>query len=191
MLYEVIAFGSLWFWLFTALVVGGMFWQLDERHNPISGPLTVLLIALVFVTLFTDVPVWAWLKNNPYTALAYAGGYVLAGTLYSVVRWYFFCSDRAREYEKRRSDIQQSFNTHYSKSYTSFKAYAEDQGIFPMPSRNKALLTAWAMYWPVSAIWMLTHDIAYRIFRWIYDRMYSVYYRISVGVFSRRFSEFQ
>lgn len=87
--------------------------------------------------------------------------YLLVGVLWSVVKWYFYVNDRAREHKRRKA----KFGSQYSE-----RGYG--QITVPQVNEHKSDIIRWMTYWPFSLIFTLINDPFRRLFEFIYRQIH-------------------
>ena len=159
-------FGSIGFWVllfvsFCSIVA------LIENEN--EGWADVVFVATMFAlyklgcqvemkTIFT------WIAQNWSYSLLLFVGYFVAGTLYSIVKWYLHLIDLSN---KKLHD------PYVNASERKFQA-----------SENKVLITHWMIYWPISGIWTLICNPIVKIFNRIFYKLENFYQKIGDKIFN-------
>ena len=91
-----VPFTLLW-WVLAAVISIYVIYAL-ERELYIGMGL-VFLAGFLATWLLGGVNLFAWVIANPLTSLAYCGGYLLCGAVFSVIKWILFVTGRRNEYE--------------------------------------------------------------------------------------------
>jgi len=175
--------GTFGFWL--SLVILGMiiFWNIENEEVGVSTLATIIFVALVLWA--NDLSLWGLIKTNPVETLLVIGAYFLAGTLWSIGKWYFYI----RRYNHEYNDIKARFLRNTGKTSTeqftpdqtkNFRSevidafnklsgrYRSDSFKFPLAAERKTAILGWMMYWPYSMTWTLINDPVKRAFITIY-----------------------
>jgi len=63
--------------------------------------------------------------------------------------------------------------------------------VIPSANRNKGRIIFWMSYWPASALWTLINDPFTRLFKFIYNRIGSVFELISNSMFKDLRQDFE
>lgn len=177
MIYEFFVFASFWWWFLF-----GAFFLLEvlfvESDKPSAATLTMIIFA-VMIVLFGDVS-FTWIRDNPGTIVAVIVGWFLAGTVWSVVKWYFFCLNIRDKYLAWSADQ----STPPSASDVRYWAAKQDLIEFPPQAiQQKEQIITWMVYWPFSATWTLLNDPVRRLFNMIYRKISKALQEISDKVF--------
>lgn len=171
-----------------------------------QGSSIVLLVALILAALFTEAGPAAW--TNPWTAAFYAGGYFLAGCIYSIfVRWPLYLYGLRKEVKAAREDIAAKYKIEFAdfiKNKEAFKNWAsriyeigryngmrvDDDGILTPPQYhdNKARLLTWAILWPWNVLWVCVR----KPIIWIFEELLNlqILKRISQAMSNWMFKDF-
>lgn len=183
------------FWAFLA--ISFLFLLVALEQEAFEVLVIGTLVMLVAVIGFSNLNVFHWIYENPLTVLVGVGCYLLAGVVWGLIKWYFFCLNKADNYATRRKDFADRFATYQKNNPTSkvtFPDFLSDNvycnDFPPTPANNKARITAWMTYWPCSAVWTILNDPIRRFYNFVYNRLTNLYTRISNSVFSR-FDEFK
>ena len=102
-----------------------------------------------------------WVLNHILDSILIFFGYLILGTLYSMLKWAIFVSDGKNRimrfgYEYRANDWK--------------------------PSTYKSKITHWAIFWPLSGIWTLISNPIVKAFNRIFYEFESVYQKISDNI---------
>jgi len=174
MLLEFLAVGTWGFWVLLAIASITMSEMLD--HDSPGYATVVALVTAAVIVFFGGFNPISWIKANPTDFGLYAVGYFVAGTLWSVFKWYFWLLNIRRkimEYKAvyplaTRSDL-------YNEGLpTDFP---------PQVSKYKSRILGWMMLWPASMVWTVINDPVRHIFEWIYDHIGGGMQAISNRVF--------
>lgn len=147
----------------------------------------VLLIGIVAVhdVFFGPDKIVYWLAAHKLHLAIAAMAYVPVGCLYSIWRWWRFCRDcwlKFDDYVRGEAtnewELKRERAACAGMSFEQFVRDAIRPRYFPELSDNKARLTSWVAYWPMSAAWYVTHDALVHFFQAVHRRMVAVYTRI-------------
>jgi hypothetical protein len=122
---------------------------------------------VLFTDAFDGVRLWAF--------AALAALYLAAGAGWAIWKWYGFVRGR---YAKERASYDGSAAINERQTWED---YAKRNR--PKAADYKARLTTWMALWPLSALWDLLRWPR-RAFVWMYERLSSLFDRISQRVFS-------
>ncbi|MEK7498609.1 MAG: hypothetical protein AAB611_01980, partial [Patescibacteria group bacterium] len=72
---------------------------------------TVTMVGtLVGLQYFGDVPIVPYVMEHPFYTVAWVGGYFLFGTVWGIVKWWFFVTDNKGRYNQARAKFLQQKN---------------------------------------------------------------------------------
>lgn len=193
----------------VSILLFGIILMFAMVENEKPGFATLSLIALaVTLSIFADVNLLAFTIHHPLQVLTGLGVYFLAGTLWSVAKWWFFVRSQAHEYYKCRADflVQKGlpantvFNpqlleefhkgtvrdSNYPGGYsaTSYGSMRlERLRKRPSVRANKSRILIWMMFWPWSATWTIINDPVKKLFKEIFNCIKSVYESVANSVY--------
>lgn len=182
----LLAFGTLWFWLF-ALAVFITITALVENEEGVWA--TVVFIGTVLSLQFlSKVPVLDYVKSNPGHTLMYVGLYFVIGTVWTLIKWYFFVHKRIVKYNdfKRSYMKNNKIETLDAKSAADLLETARRSGIqvdAPDPADHKGDFTRWGTYWVFSMVGTALNDVVRRAWEYVYEMLQTTYERMSNAIF--------
>lgn len=113
MFYELLVFGTFWFWAVLAFEFCFLIYALG-RENYGSCMVSVLLLLGGWL-LFGDFRyVGSWIWHHPLQTLAWFGGYLVVGTIYAVSKWWLFVRDVRDENRDKKKEWLASWKTNAS-----------------------------------------------------------------------------
>lgn len=184
------AVGTIWFWVLTAVAVFLLFYCVEADR----GFFATLWIVIFFVVMyfFGGFNVLSYIFQNPLISLGCAAGYVVAGTLWSMGKWWFYTHSQRRIYDELKEDFLKSKGVtdkvmpdHLKKDWK--EKHSEHSGrryeYNPQAKKHKGQLTLWGSYWPLSMVWTLINDPVKSVFEYVYARFQRTYQRISDKAF--------
>lgn len=193
MVWSIITFGGVIFWVLTAIAAIALVSEISA--NKVGAAFFTLLAYTAVMMLFSNTPVWTWIKDHPSYLLYGFGLYIVCGAIWSVIKWYFYLLNIRDRYEDLRSawlkrqgftDVPTDANDR-----AKFKADVVDRvpgtyGVFPpQASHHKGAITTWMMFWPFSLAGTVFGDFLNRIFKTVYSWLAGMMQRISNGVFGK------
>ena len=174
MIWSLLEFGTIWFWLLV-LVASGFITastESDEDNFPASIWFIASLALLYFFgnsAFFKSIG--AFILTYPGKTLAIFLGYVFIGTVWSIIKWFFYLN-RVKEtwYENRRK---------YPSTYSNSKFSIDDY----KATEHKERIIHWMLYWPFSGIWTLINDPVRHAFQWVLVNCGGIFDSIAAKVF--------
>jgi hypothetical protein len=192
----LLAFGTIYSWIGLAIlsiwIISALEW---ERGLTLA---TLALVALV--ALGNGVSLGPWILHHPVQVIEYVAGWFVAGTVWGVIKWYFFCASVARRYREARAAYfakypdQKTLPAMGTTQMAYWTTIRSDYRVLstvvpPDVADNKARILTWMGYWPWSAFWTIINDPVKRLFKEIYHRIASTLQRISNSMF--KYDEFK
>jgi len=159
-------FGTVWFWVLLFVSFCGIVALLETENE---GCADIVFVATMFVLYKLGCQVeikniFTWIAQNWGYSLLLFFGYFVAGTLYSILKWYLHLIDLSNK---------RLYNSYVNASEDKFKA-----------SENRVLITHWMIYWPISGIWTLISNPIVKIFNHIFYKLESFYQKIGDKIFN-------
>lgn len=172
--------GTPFFWLLMAIECGVLFWCLDDESDDYGSGIagvSLVVIALLF-QFFSPVKPFTYLWQHVWQAVLAVAGYLVVGSLWSVIKWWFVETSR---FNRVKDDFFQFNNL---KGQTIPDEYRERWNnkvakVKSDPRQSKARFISWIAYWPWSLVWTLVNDPLKRAVRRIYTELLSTYQRIT------------
>jgi len=109
------AIGTLWFWVLLVAAFICILWALEDDEYPGTKATITCIVTLALIyflggrSAINDL--FSFVAHNPLVIAMAFGGYLLAGTVWSVVKWYFFVLNARDKYREDVSDINEEFNS--------------------------------------------------------------------------------
>lgn len=177
-LLSLIAFGSLGFWLLSILTIIVIIACL-EYENGFKASLTMIMfLGLMFIAnhlSFQSIVQWNWRY-----IIGFIIGYVILGVVWSVVKWYFYVSNKVEQYVELKSlwfrnnsnaTELTELSAGQKEKFAEYISRRPDASAAPQASQNKSTILMWMTYWPFSAVWTLINDPIKKLFRMIYTKI--------------------
>lgn len=188
---QFIAFGSFWFWTLILCESVAIIYFLEHQK---PGRLNMSIFLFLFLLwVFSDIPVVSYVFHNPVRIVATILGYLVAGTLWSIAKWYFFVLNvRDDYYEARKSfceeqgiagtewtpEQKQRWEKYFARQRSYFRSGVDSFGR-PIARENKERIVMWMCYWPWSMVWTILNDPFRRLFLAIYEYVQGIHDSIS------------
>lgn len=168
-MFEFILFGSMvWFWIVFGIWALVLFVSV-EMDKPGAATLTSLAFFGVFAfwgALPGGGSILAWAAANPFTLILLLVAFFVCGTIWAVVKWWFFVRRLA---EKRRAQLE------VGRTYNKIRK--------PSVSDNKSRIMTWMCFWPFSFLWTMIDDPIRMVFKAIYTKIRGLLQRIADKAF--------
>lgn len=178
-------FGSFWFWILVvagALLVVYFIDGVDDRNGEsdpfyVSGATITLLVVLLILQFLSDVRPFTYVYHHPLSALLFVLGYLIAGVLWSFVKWYSYLRNWSDKYKREKAEYfaRPKNDSPDGRDYWN----RLHRGTLPTAKENKSRIIAWMSYWPWSLIWTFINDPIKRAFRALYRELQQTYQRIA------------
>lgn len=194
-LLEILASGAfiLWFSIIASIVT---IVSLEFRREGWATTFISLAIGVVVWNYGWDA--WAFIKDNIGTSVLFLVGYLALGVAWSFLKWNEFVRDVFDKYKEVYADFIKTYKEFNdmtkgelinkvnsrcgSKIYHSEVKVLDDviNGVTPEGVNNKASITAWITYWPLSVIGTLLNNPLKKLVGWIYNQVSGIYDEISL-----------
>ena len=202
---EFLIFGTLGFWILMGVLTVSMFIWI-EWEKGFFASFTVIGTILVMQFLM-EINILRYVWENLGTMLMYGGLYFVAGTVWSVIKWWFFVHRHLDRYENaklvflreknvdaiRGEEIPDALKAEWTANVGKYYRPMSDEYIRPDDVRpknirpkaysHKSRVLMWMTYWPWSLVWTVINDPIKRLFREIYYRIANLLDNISKHVF--------
>jgi hypothetical protein len=161
---------------------------------------TAVSIALALLLWNYGPDLWSFVKNDVGTTLLFVLGYLVAGVVWSFLKWSEFVKRKIELFKKVRAQVivtrpEFSDTKDKDRDYlcdrlrangfkniwsSDIKSMAEIiLKITPIGSENKAAIVAWISYWPLSLLATLLNNPFRRLFEYVYSLVADSYDKIS------------
>ncbi len=197
MFFEFFVFFGIWWWLLVAAVIIADVWFL-EYDNGVGATFSLIVFAAAMF-FFGDWNPFPWMAANPLWTIGVVLGYFVAGGLWSIIKWYYYCLNIRDEYNDLKDDFfeehgikgdkipsQLRANWQHKLDYSSFRKGS----IVPVARKHKSTILMWMTHWPFSAVWTILNDPIRRIFMRIYACLTGTLQKVSDKVFANTEVEF-
>lgn len=127
---------------------------------------------------------WRWILGSVV-------GYLVVGTIWSIVKWHFYTADLRDRYNMLRATFCLNNKLGVNDAWTSvnksdWQALVERKltnygarSIPPDPQEHKSTIMMWTGHWPFSMIWFMINDPVKRVLQFIYRHVRQVYYLVA------------
>jgi hypothetical protein len=149
-----------------------------EWDNVAAGLMSLFIVSLI-VWFKLDINPLQWAMEHWLTVIYYTAGYVVAGAVYSILKWIWVVNHSG---EKIKTAYE-NFRTMASKGPNSKPPTIEDfkhSDYNPLrASRNKSKIMIWLVWWPASLFWTFAHDFLVEIWNHVYNLFVNLYDKIA------------
>ena len=189
MIFTFFVFWGVWFWILFGILVLAEICFLENDNG--YGATSSLFVFALLLMLFGDWNPFPAMAADPFWVIQLIAMYIGAGTVWSVVKWYFHglnVLDDFRETKKRffnQQDIPEGGKIPKDKidRWEGLVERTYPTGIPPRAKENKATCLMWMTHWPFSMLWTIINDPFRRIFLFIYSRLTNMMQKISDHTF--------
>ncbi len=183
----ILAFGTIGFWI---LVIAEIICLIGCMAKDRGSWATVsLVVTAVILNWLSGIPIIQWVGGHFWLALAYAAGYLVAGTVWSVIKWYSYVSDQRERYDEMKADflkgrgIKENVvpleirgdwertlgNGNLARS-GCHRSRCQCVGR-PLARSHKQDIVRWMSYWPFSLLWTVLFNWVVKVFNSIYQHI--------------------
>lgn len=157
------------------------------------GSVWALVIFVAILSQATDIAVIGYMMANPWSAAEWAVYYFVAGTVWGVAKWWFYCRkllDVARDVKMaylnsinvQGNEIPEDKREKFISGLLHTRQYT-DNSFPPQAMEHKSDWMMWAAYWPFSFFWTMLNQPIKHIWQFIYSHLGSFMQKISNAVF--------
>lgn len=183
-------FIGLGYWFWALFIIEFILLTIFVEQEWGIASLASLIAFIVFLWWLADIPVWTWIKNNPGTLAKYCLYYIVAGMMWSIIKYYFVLKRVQKRIKVLKADWMKVKDKLPDDNITSFEEYALKNTRYNEPvdfEGTAKKLVFWASFWPTSMFWTLLNDPIRKLFKFlIYDVFIGIYktmHRKMVGDF--------
>jgi hypothetical protein len=179
----LLAIGTLWFWV--ALVVLLVVITVVVESESGTWATVVTVGSLLGINYLYKLSLFTLAVSNPSHTLGLLLVYLVAGVVWSLIKWYFYLHERLKEFnESQAKFLKDNKATEMTPALAAqFTGSYSYTGI-PTAKGHKADLTRWATYWPFSVVGSLLNDVVRKTWVYIFDLLQSTYQRMADSMFA-------
>lgn len=172
--FEYMETGTFVFW--TMVFVTGLCFLGLLENNRIEQFLVsfvVLLVIFALVLHYGYLSVTYLLPSSMMALALMIGGYLICGSIWGVVKWWFFVHHARRKLDECVENLRDSFPEKYKDHAINSPVYINEfysRGLSPEAprvSKNKSKIMTWMILWPWSLLWTMLNDPIRRFFSWV------------------------
>lgn len=162
----LLAYGTLWFWLLIVTLSVSITALIENEYIVISDIVFVAGLAAIyfFGGASSIIELLILIKSHWVISSLCTIGYFVAGVIYSMIKWAVYLSDGRAKLLREDSYFHE----------LEWKA-----------RENKNKIVHWGIYWPLSGLWTLISNPVVKIFNRLFDRLESVYQKMSDKIMSQ------
>lgn len=182
--------GGLFFWIFAS-IFGVILLACVEQEKGSAATITATIAVILFL-IWGDFNLFGWVVSNTLSFLMYLVGYFVIGTVWTVVKWYFYLLARKSEAIEFKGqycqsngitgDMTEDQRKKFIESLVGYSSTYRDDTFPPNATNHKSDIVRWAAYWPFSAFWTLLGDGIRRLWDFIYVQIGGMLQKMSSKV---------
>lgn len=185
------------FWVIVGITLTVLIILLENEKEGWAASLTSIGIAVLIY--YYHVEILNYLQENLGQVILFAVGYVVAGIIWSFLKWTSYIKQIIRKFvglkekfiskngeitNKNLFDftkkIKDNFEGYITTEDTVEKQMKEIKSvIIPKPNSKKSVIVSWIGYWPLSLIGTLLNDPFRRFFGFVYESVSKFYVHIT------------
>ena len=159
MILSLFEFGTVWFWLVSVIAIITIVSITEHRRSNYWASLVFIAALVLFIggnrKFFEDL--LYLMITYPGISICIAAGYFVAGTVWSIFKWFFYLRTVKEKYESPYRNINDFYISHYS------------------VRNNFSRIINWMIFWPFSLVWTIINDPVRKIFKTILSSLEGVY----------------
>lgn len=197
MWYEIFTITGMLFWIVSAVVLLALAGLVSNDRIGLAG--TIVAAYLLVLVGFTDANVVERVTNNPMMLVYGIAGYVAAGSIWSVIKWFLFLLNVRDFYEKARSiymekrnlkeivaeDEKKRFIDYLKQQASCYSKVRQVRSFPPRASDHRGMIIVVMMFWPFSMLGTLCGDFIARVFIAMYNSIGGLMQRMSDAMFGK------
>jgi hypothetical protein len=188
---EVFAVGSVGFWALLILETGLLIFLIEWG----KGTFATLSLAVTLGLLYFlgDVNLFGFVIHHPITLVLGLILYFVAGTAWSVAKWWLFVRDMRARYDDLRADFcleHKLDGAIPAELQPIWLARLEASGrrgrrieVRPRARQHRSRIVFWMAYWPWSLVWTVLNDPVRKACHLIYQHAHDYLQEISNNAF--------
>lgn len=156
----IFALGGIWFWMLLFVAFCTIVGLIENEYDFGADFVFMAVLAILYFAGCREAinGLLNWIGQHPLLSIGYFISYFVAGTAYSILKWYLYLTDtKQRIVEKGKRFYKDNFSL----------------------SRNKKRITHWMIYWPISGMWTLISNPIVKIFNRIFYKISFIYENLS------------
>jgi len=173
---EFFVITSFWWWLVSGIFFIALIWG-SLKENGIFLFFDILIYLVILQFIFGS-PILKSIIDHPVKAFLYFVGYFAVGTIWSFFKWYLKVNKYVDKYNTAKKEYQESEVTIKWEDY-------RHKPRKPHAKTEKATISYWIGYWPVSVIVFFFEDFFTKIIETIMNMFQGIYTRIENRVYSK------
>jgi len=181
---EFFIISSFWWWGLTGVFLIALIWG-SLRESGVFLFFDLLVYASLLQIAF-GAPILKSIVDHPIKALLYFVGYFAVGTVWSFFKWYMKVKKYVKEHNAEKQEFHQTYRQSVGKQPVehAWKDYMHKPRK-PQAKEEKATISYWIGYWPISAVVFFFEDFFTKIIETITDMFQGIYTRIENKVYTK------
>lgn len=204
MVFNLLMFGSIWFYIFASLIFVGLL--VEVIYEKFSAAVVTLLFFLLMIWLFGDLRI-SMIREHYMSLLQLGGIYLVGGVITSFLKWAFFVRDSKDKYDTAKDEfldrkghkgaktvpeeLREEWNNEVNRSLLERRIYDRAvtiNDLIPSAREHKGRIIGWMGWWPLVVFWSLFDDIIRRGWEIVY-RFVQEFYQLIGSMIYRNVSD--
>lgn len=188
---EAFAFGTIWFFILSTFFLVSLFYFVETEK--IARSFLTVVFYIVFLQFVVKIDIFSSILQNPIKSILILLSYFFIGFIWSFVKWFMYVNKQALtikleriEFLKKHKDkhcLTITLDTPIPQDLLETWRYSKSFIRKPVVHENKAKISHWVIYWPVSVIWSLLNDFIRKTIDIIVIKIKFIYEKIASNAF--------
>lgn len=171
------------FWITVVVFISLSIFTFEMERYSWTG--ISVLIGVAVLSWFSGFPIIEFVKNNAVSIVLGVLAYVAIGAIYSAIRFAIFTFETSAALTQYCEKNGYKRNALTEADLKNFVLYSRVKNIPLRVSDHTEQMLAWAVYWPISAFWTLTH----KPIRWMIETCQRLTAKILQKISDRAFGD--
>jgi len=179
---------SIGFWILISVVSIAVLIAVEVENVGIAT--AALIAAFCMLAWWGDFNLVREVVAHPSLLAMIVAGYFVAGTVWSIIKWWFFVKDKLYRYNEAKREFLRTNGFKDTSQVPDqllkrWRYYAHDgrhddwSAKTPQVRQNKGRILTWMIYWPWSMAWTVINDPIKKLFKRIYRAVSGMLQRIA------------
>lgn len=171
------------FWIIAFLFVATVIASYAMEEYIWTG--LAIISAVSILPVMMGFPLWTFIKDNAQLIILGVFAYIIAGAIYSAIRYMVYMFEISAKLTQYCEDKGYKRGAMTEVQLNYFKSEEKVRNIPLRVADHKKYMMAWAVYWPLSAFWTLTH----KPIRWMVETCQRIVSALLQKVSDRAFGD--